>query len=127
MPRPKKCKRVCFMPETPEFVPVGASRSKAPVYMTVDEYETIRLIDREGFSQEECGERMGVARTTAQQIYASARKKLAEMLVEGLPLKIQGGEYKVCDGTVWHRGCGQCRRRRKETGEKSEEAKGAGQ
>jgi predicted DNA-binding protein (UPF0251 family) len=79
------------------------------VNMTVDEYEAIRLIDLEGFTQEECAEKMNVARTTVQGIYAEARKKLAESLVEGKVLLIQGGEYRLCDSLG--KGCGHgCRR-----------------
>lgn len=119
MPRPRKCKRVCGMPQTNEFLPVSKNCEKPPILLTVDEYETIRLIDKEGFSQEECGERMEVARTTVQQIYTTARKKLALVLVEGLPLKIEGGEYRVCDGNGPHCACAGCKHRREE---KKEEA-----
>ena len=113
MPRPKKCRKVCCLPQTNEFYP--ARESEPPrelVVMTVDEYEAVRLIDNEGFSQEECSEYMGIARTTVQQIYLSARKKIARTLVEGLALKIEGGDYRLCDGKEQYCGCGGCWRHR---------------
>lgn len=113
MPRPKKCRKVCCLPPISEFVPVGENQvCREAVVMTVDEYETIRLIDNEGFSQEECSGYMNIARTTVQQIYDSARKKIARALVAGLPLKIEGGNYRLCDGKERYCGCGGCRRHR---------------
>lgn len=108
MARPRKCRRVCRFPQTLSFVPPEREGSASEIILTVDEYETIRLIDREGLSQEDCGRRMAVARTTVQQIYADARKKLADMLVEGRPLLIDGGDFRLCDGTPGHPGCGGC-------------------
>ena len=113
MPRPVKCRRVCGLPRTWAFQPADGTGDKVePIVLTVDEFETVRLIDKEGLSQEECGKQMEVARTTVQQIYTSARKKLALVLVDGLPLVIQGGEYRVCDGTGLHCRCGFCQKRR---------------
>lgn len=66
------------------------------INMTVEEYETIRLIDLEGKTQQECSERMEVARTTVQGIYDVARKKLADALVNGKHLHIGGGDYELC-------------------------------
>ncbi|HHX62850.1 MAG TPA: DUF134 domain-containing protein [Epulopiscium sp.] len=111
MARPIKWRKVCSLPESNRFGPLGLERDPSQfVTMTVDEYETIRLIDLEGFNQEECAKQMGVARTTVQGIYAEARKKLAISLVEGKTLMIQGGEYEICDGRK--NGCGRgCRRR----------------
>ena len=108
MARPRKCRNVCRLPETAAFSPEGEGAARPAVILTVDEYETLRLIDREGLSQEECGERMHVARTTVQQIYTSGRRKLADMLVEGLPLRIEGGDYRLCDGGAARRGCRSC-------------------
>ena len=96
------------MPHASGFIPVEMDTPLQGITLTVDEYESIRLIDREGLSQEECGQRMEIARATVQQIYAGARKKLADMLVEGLPLRIEGGDYRLCDGTGFTHGCGNC-------------------
>lgn len=112
MPRPRKCRKVCQMPHTREFRPIGDTLCKAAVILTVDEYEAIRLIDKEGFSQEECSAYMKVARTTVQLIYNSARKKLANALVDGLPLRIEGGDFRLCDGKEESCGCGGCRKHR---------------
>ena len=98
MARPRKLRRVCYFPEIRRFSPCGADKQGKPITMTVDEFESVRLIDWEGLSQEECARRMGVARTTVQMIYVSARRKLAAMLVEGVSLSIRGGEYRLCDG-----------------------------
>lgn len=110
MPRPKKCRKVCQMPTTKEFHPTGDTSCKDSVILTVDEYEAIRLIDKQGFSQEECCNYMQVARTTVQLIYNSARKKLAEALVNGLSIRIEGGDYQLCDGKEDYCGCGGCQK-----------------
>ena len=75
MPRPTKCRKVCHYPETLEFLPSRDSSGASPVYLTVDEYEAIRLIDKLGMNQEQCSEFMQVARTTVQRVYESARRK----------------------------------------------------
>ena len=108
MPRPKKCRRVCDYPQTLTFLPEDHKNREQAVILTVDEYETIRLIGKEGLSQEQCCDFMQVARTTVQQIYASARKKLADVLVDGLPLRIEGGDYQLCSGDSQGCGCTNC-------------------
>ncbi len=96
------------MPETSGFRPIGKTRAKHAVCMTVDEFETIRLIDHEGLNQEACAAQMEVARTTVQAIYLRARRKLAAALVEGRPLHIEGGQVVVCEQSAACRGTG-CR------------------
>lgn len=108
MPRPRKCRKVCCLPDNDGFVPISGGEERTPIVLNVDEYEAIRLIDREGFSQEQCGEYMLIARTTVQQIYAVARKKLADALVEGLPLRIEGGDFALCSGNCAAYGCRNC-------------------
>lgn len=101
MPRPMKWRRVCCLPESSRFGPLDVSLDEQDkLKMTVDEYETIRLIDLEGLTQEECAKQMNVARTTVQGIYIEARKKLAESLVNGRELTIGGGEYRLCEGLL---------------------------
>lgn len=95
--RPMKERKVCCLPDTDLFGPLNKRPSSAAqIVMSVEEYETIRLIDKEGLMQEECADRMDVARTTVQRIYISARKKLADAIVDGKVLKIEGGSYTLC-------------------------------
>lgn len=97
------------MPGCGRFGPMeDVDQVRQTVIMTVDEFESIRLIDLEGLTQEECAERMNVARTTAQAIYNSARAKLAECLVNGKELHIKGGEYVLCEGESKNCGCKKC-------------------
>lgn len=108
MARPRKCRRVCGMPQNNSFAPVGSGRISERVIMAVDEYETIRLIDLVGYTQEECAEQMGIARTTVQGIYNDARGKLADALVNGKMLFIEGGDVDLCQRE--QDGCGRkCR------------------
>lgn len=100
MPRPTKCRKVCHFPQILEFSPVDMRTEREPVILAVDEYETIRLIDKQGFSQEQCAAFMQIARTTVQRIYESARKKLADALVDGRPLRIEGGDFRLCNGQI---------------------------
>ena len=107
-----KWRTVCCLPRNTRFGPLDASSNAENfVTMTVDEYETIRLIDIEGMTQEECAEQMNIARTTVQGIYNEARKKIAESLVNGKVLFIKGGEYRLCEGYGKHCEGGCCHRR----------------
>ena len=82
MSRPVKCRKVCHFPQILEFLPADDTKKKTPIVLTVDEYETIRLLDKKGYSQEQCAASMQVARTTVQRIYEIARKKIADALID---------------------------------------------
>jgi predicted DNA-binding protein (UPF0251 family) len=110
-----KWRKVCCLPDSQMFGPMGQrTMITESVVMTVDEYETIRLIDLEGMMQEECAVKMNVARTTVQKIYNDARGKLADAIVNGKVLRIEGGEYRLYneDERLDDRGC--CRRHKRE-------------
>lgn len=98
MSRPKKSRKVCSLPDCNRFGPLVEGMELEPIIMTIDEYETIRLIDLNGYTQEECAAQMKVARTTIQSIYNDARKKLAKSLVFGDSLRIEGGDVQICEG-----------------------------
>lgn len=111
MSRPRKWRKVCCLPESNRFGPLNVQINQEHfITMSVDEYETIRLIDLEGFTQEECANQMNIARTTVQGIYNDARIKLAESLVRGKVLRIEGGDYMLCDGLGKSCGGSGCRR-----------------
>ena len=99
MPRPQRYRRVCHEPEYTEFTPEG-SREGESIILTIDEYEVIRIVDLEGHTHEECAESMDISRTTVTEIYASARKKIADAIVNGRQLVITGGRYRLCEGEI---------------------------
>ena len=98
MARPTRCRRICAEPAYDSFRPNGIPTGET-IEMTVDEYETIRLIDLNKFTHEQCAQQMGISRTTVTEIYESARYKLADSIVYGKVLNISGGNYRFCDGT----------------------------
>jgi len=114
MSRPCKSRKICALPAFTEFGPrhTNNGHSKELITMTIDEYETLRLIDFEDMTQEACAAQMMIARTTAQKIYNSARKKMVTMLLSGATLKIEGGRIVLCDGDHQGDQCGRCRRNR---------------
>lgn len=101
MPRPQRCRRICALPEYTRFSPEGGAGET--VILSLDEYETLRMMDYAGCTHEQCAAVMQVSRTTVTEIYAEARRKLATALVEGRTLVIDGGSVRLCDGTA---GCG---------------------
>lgn len=67
VPRPTKCRKICCLPACSDFGPLTQALDQdCVITMAVDEYETIRLINLEDLSQEDCAKQMGVARTTVQ-------------------------------------------------------------
>ena len=98
MPRPKKCRRICSIPQNLGFKPIGKScDAENTTTITLDEYESIRLIDFEKLSQEQCANQMNVARTTITAIYESARYKIADCLINGKAILIEGGNVELCE------------------------------
>ena len=96
MARPRNCRRVGSMPQSDYFKPRGIPLSMLEdVVLTVDELEAIRLADLEGLYQEQAAEKMKVSRQTFGRIIESAHKKVAEALVKGKALKIEGGEFEM--------------------------------
>lgn len=95
MPRPKKCRRICALPRCGRFGPLDGA-AEGSVELALEELEAIRLMDLLGCTQEGCAEQMGVARSTVQQVYDAARRKLALALVEGRELVVAGGCYELC-------------------------------
>ena len=96
MPRPRMCRRIGFMPGTTYFKPAGIRmRELQEAALTVDEFEAVRLKDLEGFEQEKCAEKMRISQPTFHRLVVSARKKIADAIVNGKAIRIEGGNYRL--------------------------------
>ncbi|TZE80944.1 DUF134 domain-containing protein [Calorimonas adulescens] len=111
MPRPVKQRRISALPSVSQYIPYNVPEG---VYdeniLAVEELEAIRLKDLIGLDQEECAKLMNVSRATFQNILSSARKKVADSLVNGKAIRVKGGNYvrNVCRvmckecGAMWN-------------------------
>ena len=98
MPRPKECRKVGCMPDKNYFKPRGIPASLLDeVVLTLDEFEAIRLADFNGLYQEDGAKKMNISRQTFGRIIESAHRKIADVLINGKALKIEGGEVSIDD------------------------------
>jgi len=96
MPRPRHCRRVGCLPQATFYKPKGIPLAVLQhTTLMVDELEAIRLADLQGLYQEQAAEKMNVSRQTFGRILESAHKKIADALVNGKALSIQGGSIEL--------------------------------
>lgn len=94
MARPTKWRKIEHIPVVPFFVPSDEPAYEIPGNrLKLEELEAIRLKDLEGLEQSECAEKMEVSRPTFQRILSSAREKIADSLVNGKTIRIEGGNF----------------------------------
>jgi predicted DNA-binding protein (UPF0251 family) len=101
MPRPRHCRRVGHLPQATFYKPRGVPLSVLQhITLTVDELEAIRLADLQGLYQEQAAEKMNVSRQTFGRIIESAHKKIADALVNGKALSIEGGIVELATAAL---------------------------
>ncbi|MDD4924487.1 MAG: DUF134 domain-containing protein [Dehalococcoidales bacterium] len=93
MGRQPLCRRVGYVPQVTSFKPTGSSIQE--VKLTVEELEAIRLKDIEELELEDCAREMNVSRTTFSRILDSARKSIADALLNGKAIVIEGGNFEI--------------------------------
>lgn len=96
MPRPRHCRRVACLPQATFYKPRGIPLALLQhVTLTVDELEAVRLADFQGLYQGQAAEKMSISRQTFGRVIESAHKKIADALVNGKALSIQGGPIQL--------------------------------
>ncbi len=100
MPRRKRHRYVHQEPPISVYKPAGIPiKELDEILITLDEYEAMRLADFEGMNQREACEIMQISQSTFNRVLAAARKKIAQGIVEGHVLRIEGGRYILSDGS----------------------------
>jgi len=104
MARPRLCRRIFSEPNVTYFKPRGIPLSDLEEsILTLDEFEAVRLKDLEGLEQEECAKKMNISQPTFHRLVLSARKKIADGIINGKAIKIEGGNFKVIGRGFCHR------------------------
>ena len=107
MPRPEKQRSVHEPPLFSEFKPIGIpGRYLERVSLTLDEFEAFRLADYDGLSHEEAAAEMGISRPTFTRLIEKARKRLAELIIDGKILAIEGGNIHFRNNIISCHDCG---------------------
>ena len=96
MGRMPKWRCVASIPEVTYFKPAGIPyRLLEEVRLSVEEVEAIRLKDLDGLEQEECAQKMNISRPTFHRVLGAARGKLANALLNGKAMRIEGGNFEM--------------------------------
>ncbi len=90
MPRPCRKRWIEFCPGVEYFKPAGVPlREIQEVVLSPDEVEALRLADLEEQYQEQAAAHMKVSRPTFSRIVQSARKKMADAIINGKALRLE--------------------------------------
>lgn len=107
MPRPKSNRIVHEPPLHTEFKPVGTRGQALEVIdLTLDEFEALRLADQMGMSHAEAADEMEISRSTFTRLIEAARKKLADFIIYGKLLSINGGNVHFRNNIIKCQSCG---------------------
>jgi len=100
MARPRRTRRIFFQPDITYFKPAGIPMVHLKeTILSFDELEAIRLVDREGIEQSKAGKKMKISQSTLSRLLRTGRKKLADAIITGQAIKIQGGNFKMAQPT----------------------------
>jgi len=89
MPRPRRFRKIGFVPKANYFKPQGVPmRFLEVVDLTPEEVEAMRLKNIERLDQTECAKRMETSQSTFQRILFSAYKKVSDAIFHGKAIKI---------------------------------------
>ncbi len=107
MARIKKQRIVDSPPLFSTYKPAGIMRSELQqLPLALDEYEAIRLADYQGMDHAEAAAEMEISRSTFSRLIEEARKKMAQFLIEGRELYIEGGNIHFRGNVIRCRSCG---------------------
>lgn len=93
--RPKKYRIVKQDPRISQFSPRGRPGRPDEVEVSMDEFEALRLTDFMGLSQKEAAKSMRISQPTFSRVLTKAHKTIANGLIKGATIKIQGGHYVI--------------------------------
>lgn len=98
MSRPPKIRKIYFSPDITYFKPQGIPlRKLEEVNLSFDELEAVRLSNYEKIDQVQSAKKMKISQSTFQRILSKANYKIAEALIRGKAIKIEGGKYKIAN------------------------------